>query len=35
MGDSAGAERRLRVCDGRRTGGLSPPVRSVAAGGVL
>ena len=35
MGDSAGAERRLCVCDGGRAGGLSPPARSAAAGGVL
>ena len=35
VGDSAGAERRLRVRDGGRAGGLSPPVRPAAACGVL
>ena len=35
MGDSARAERRVRVCHGRRAGGLSPSLRSAAAGGVL
>jgi len=35
VGDSAGAERRLRVHDGGRAGGLSPPVRPAAACGVL
>ena len=35
VGDSAGAERRLCVCDGERAGGLSPAVRPATACGVL
>ena len=35
MGDSSGAKRRLRVCDGGCAGGLSPSVRPAATRGVL
>ena len=34
MGDPAAGECRVRVCDGRRTGGVPPAVRSCQAGSV-
>jgi len=34
MGDPAAGECRVRVCDGRRAGGVYPAVRSCPAGGV-